>query len=77
MLSHPHLINKPKESPMNRPLASLGTRNLTGCPSKVENPVILFSGVATDKPTRRSHLLPAVLSSPESATASFGSKAEA
>ncbi|CAM7185495.1 hypothetical protein KLQUMA044M3_25885 [Klebsiella quasipneumoniae subsp. similipneumoniae] len=49
---------------------------LTGCLSEAENLVILFFDVVTGMPSRKSHLLPAAVSSLESVTASFGSKVE-
>ncbi|CAH1661891.1 conserved hypothetical protein [Hyphomicrobiales bacterium] len=51
-------------------------RILTGCLSEAENLVILFFDVVTGMPSRKSHLLPAAVSSLESVTASFGSKVE-
>ena len=51
-------------------------RILTGCLSEAENLVILFFDVVTGMPSRKSHLLPAAVSSLESVTASVGSKVE-
>ncbi|KTH47087.1 strA [Enterobacter hormaechei subsp. xiangfangensis] len=44
-------------------------RILTGCLSEAENLVILFFDVVTGMPSRKSHLLPAAVSSLESVTA--------
>lgn len=61
---------------MNRTNIFLVNRILTGCLSEAENLVILFFDVVTGMPSRKSHLLPAAVSSLESVTASFGSKVE-
>ncbi len=72
----PRFIRKLKEPPLNRTNIFLVNRILTGCLSEAENLVILFFDVVTGMPSRKSHLLPAAVSSLESVTASFGSKVE-
>lgn len=67
-----HLVNTVKELSDRK----IGLRVLTGCLSEAENLVILFFDVVTGMPSRKSHLLPAAVSSLESVTASFGSKVE-
>ena len=69
-------IRKLKEPPLTRTNIFLVNRILTGCLSEAENLVILFFDVVTGMPSRKSHLLPAAVSSLESVTASFGSKVE-
>ncbi len=71
----PRFIRKLKEPPLNRTNIFFGESHSDWLPVRGGESDFVFD-VVTGMPSRKSHLLPAAVSSLESVTASFGSKVE-